>query len=139
VATAERAALAALLAASGTTVINRPAATRLLADRLALLRHLIVAGIVPETIVSFGEEATLAAIERLGFPALLLAPWSTGAAERRRRGSRHAEALVEQRITLPANGRAGPTLPADARQDAPADRRGTVIGVEGVTMAKETI
>lgn len=72
VSTPERATLAALLAAGGTTVINRTATTRLLADRLALLRHLIIGQIpVPETAVSFGEEATFAAIEALGYPVLL--------------------------------------------------------------------
>ncbi|HET7037382.1 MAG TPA: hypothetical protein VFI42_16980 [Thermomicrobiaceae bacterium] len=68
----EHAALLALLAAQGVAVINRPATARLLADRLALLRHLVFAGIpVPETIASFGETATFAAIEALGYPVLL--------------------------------------------------------------------
>jgi [lysine-biosynthesis-protein LysW]--L-2-aminoadipate ligase len=72
IATAERSILATLLAAGGTTVVNRAATARLLSDRLALLRHLIIAGIpVPETVVSFGEEATFAAIEALGYPVLL--------------------------------------------------------------------
>lgn len=72
VSTIEQTMLAALLAANGTAVVNRPATSRLLADRLALLRHLIIAGIpVPETVVSFGEESTFATIQQLGYPVLL--------------------------------------------------------------------
>jgi [lysine-biosynthesis-protein LysW]--L-2-aminoadipate ligase len=72
-ATAESALLAALLAQQGTVVVNRTATTRLLADRLALLRHLIVAGLpVPETTVAFGETATLRALGEVGYPARLL-------------------------------------------------------------------
>lgn len=71
-ATAESTALGALLAARGAVVVNRPATTRLLADRLALLRHLIVAEIpTPPTIVAFGEAATFRAIETLGYPVYL--------------------------------------------------------------------
>lgn len=101
-ATAARVALGALLAAGGTMVVNRPATTRLLADRLALLRHLIAAGVaVPETVVSFGAQATLAAIERLGYPALLLAPQVDPALPNAVVEDRDsAEALVEQRTTL---------------------------------------
>jgi [lysine-biosynthesis-protein LysW]--L-2-aminoadipate ligase len=72
VATAGRATLAALLAAGGSTAINRSATTRLLADRLALLRHLIVAGIpTPKTVVTFGEQSAVEALEQIGYPALL--------------------------------------------------------------------
>ncbi len=71
-ATSEATALAALLAARGGTIVNRPATTRLLADRLALLRHLIIAGIpTPPTVVAFGEAATLRAIASLGYPVYL--------------------------------------------------------------------
>jgi [lysine-biosynthesis-protein LysW]--L-2-aminoadipate ligase len=71
-ATTERAALGALLATTGATLVNRPATTRLLADRLAATRHLSFAGIpMAETIVSFGEAATFDAIESLGYPVLL--------------------------------------------------------------------
>ena len=71
-ATTERAALGALLATTGTTLVNRPATTRLLADRLAAARHLTFAGIpIPATIVSFGEAATFDAIGTLGYPVLL--------------------------------------------------------------------
>ena len=71
-ATTERAALGALLATTGTTLVNRPATTRLLADRLAAARHLSFAGLpLPATMVSFGEAATFAAIEALGYPVLL--------------------------------------------------------------------
>lgn|GEM_PF-515950 len=72
VATADRATLAALLAANGSTVVNRAATTRLLADRLALLRHLIIAGIpTPKTVVAFGEQAAVEALSQVGYPALL--------------------------------------------------------------------
>jgi [lysine-biosynthesis-protein LysW]--L-2-aminoadipate ligase len=71
-ATTERAALSALLATTGTMLVNRPATTRLLADRLAAARHLSFAGIpLPATVVSFGEAATFDAIETLGYPVLL--------------------------------------------------------------------
>ncbi len=71
-ATSESTTLAALLAAQGAVVVNRPATTRLLADRLAFLRHLVIAGIpTPPTIVAFGEAATFRAIETLGYPVYL--------------------------------------------------------------------
>jgi [lysine-biosynthesis-protein LysW]--L-2-aminoadipate ligase len=71
-ATPERTTLAALLSAQGTIVVNRPATARLLADRLARVRHLALSSIpIPETLISFGEEATFAAIEELGYPVLL--------------------------------------------------------------------
>jgi [lysine-biosynthesis-protein LysW]--L-2-aminoadipate ligase len=72
VATGNRATLAALLAAGGATIVNRPATVRLLADRLALLRHLIIAGIpTPATLVAFGEQPAIAALEQVGYPAVL--------------------------------------------------------------------
>src|SRR5690606_12553432 len=59
VATMDRALFAALVAA-GSTVVNRTATTRLLADRLAFVRHMLVADVpVPETAVGFGEASTL--------------------------------------------------------------------------------
>jgi len=71
-ATPELVALSALLEASGRVVINRPATTRLLADRLALLRHFAIAGLpIPRTVVSFGPVATLRVIDELGFPVYL--------------------------------------------------------------------
>mgnify|MGYP002778840736 CR=1 FL=1 len=101
-ATPERATLAALIGASGGVVVNRAATTRLLADRLALCRHLIVAGIpVPTTEVAFGERATLTAIERVGYPAFLLSasvnPRVPDAVVNDRDA---AEAIVEHRATL---------------------------------------
>lgn len=101
-ATPERATLAALLAAGGMPVINRAATSRLLADRLALLRHLIFAGIpVPETAISFGEHATFQAIQSLGFPLLLKSlavdPNVPVALVEDQDG---AEAIVEHRTTL---------------------------------------
>jgi [lysine-biosynthesis-protein LysW]--L-2-aminoadipate ligase len=75
VATPESATLAALLAASGTAVVNRAATARLLADRLALLRHLIVADVpVPRTLVAFGQTAALDALRAIGYPALIMSP-----------------------------------------------------------------
>lgn len=73
VATEERATLAALLTAqSGMLVVNRAATTRLLADRLALLRHLQVADLpLPMTIVAFSESAAVAALDEIGQPVLL--------------------------------------------------------------------
>ncbi|MGH9174145.1 MAG: hypothetical protein ACRD1H_07290 [Vicinamibacterales bacterium] len=72
IATVELATLAALLATNGSVVVNRAATVRLLADRLALLRHLIVAKIpTPRTVVAFGEDVAVAALERIGYPALL--------------------------------------------------------------------
>jgi [lysine-biosynthesis-protein LysW]--L-2-aminoadipate ligase len=72
VATADRATMAALLAADGSTVVNRAATTRLLADRLALMRHLIIAGIAtPKTVVAFGEQSAVEALDHVGYPALL--------------------------------------------------------------------
>lgn len=71
-ATPERTLFSALLAGQGTIMINRTATARLLADRLARVRHLALSQIpYPETFVSFGEEATFAAIEQLGYPVLL--------------------------------------------------------------------
>ncbi len=101
-ATPERAVLAALLAAAGALVVNRAATTRLLADRLALLRHLTIAEVpVPETAVSFGEEATLAAIEEMGYPVVLkplaVDPRVPLALVEDRDA---AEAIVEHRTTL---------------------------------------
>ncbi|MEX1158373.1 MAG: hypothetical protein WEC79_05525 [Thermomicrobiales bacterium] len=72
VATPDRATLAALLAAAGATVVNRAATARLLADRLALLRHLIIGGVpTPRTVVAFGEQSAIDALKQVGFPALL--------------------------------------------------------------------
>ena len=101
-ATAERATLATLLAAGGTTVVNRAATTRLLADRLALLRHLLVAGIaVPETLVAFGPDATLNAISELGYPVILQTPLvDPGHPDAVVSDRDAAEALVEHRATL---------------------------------------
>ena len=102
VATVERAALAALLAAGGAIVINRAATARLLADRLALARHLLVAGIaVPATVVTFDAEATLVAIDELGYPvtlqSLVVDPARPDALVTDRDA---AEALVEHRAVL---------------------------------------
>jgi [lysine-biosynthesis-protein LysW]--L-2-aminoadipate ligase len=71
-ATLESVALSGLLAAAGIALVNRTATTRLLADRLAFLRHLVTGQIpVPPTVASFGPESTLRAIEELGYPVYL--------------------------------------------------------------------
>jgi len=102
VATADRATLAALLGASGATVVNRAATARLLSDRLALLRHLIVAGIpTPETTVAFGEQPAIAALVQVGYPALLQSlqvdPWMPDAVVTDQDA---AEAAIEHRAML---------------------------------------
>jgi [lysine-biosynthesis-protein LysW]---L-2-aminoadipate ligase len=101
-ATADAALLAALLAQGGTLVVNRAATARLLADRLAFLRHMIVAEIpVPQTTVAFGERATSRALSELGYPALLL-PVSVDASNppARAHDADAGEALVEHRRML---------------------------------------
>jgi [lysine-biosynthesis-protein LysW]--L-2-aminoadipate ligase len=102
VVTHERATLAALLAAGGSVVVNRTATARLLADRLALLRHLILAGIAtPQTSVAFGAEATLAAIEQLGYPVLLQSlTVEPNVPDAVVADQDAAEAIVEHRTTL---------------------------------------
>lgn len=71
-ATPESAALSALLSAAGSAVVNRTATTRLLGDRLALLRHLVAGGIpIPRTVVAFSPEAALRAIDDIGYPVFL--------------------------------------------------------------------
>lgn len=109
IATPERVTLGALLAASGATVVNRTATTRLLADRLALFRHLIIAGIpVPETIVCFGEAATYDALATIGYPAFVLtAGVDPGVPDAVIVDADAGEAIVEHRTTL---GPAGVTL-----------------------------
>ncbi|HUG14758.1 MAG TPA: hypothetical protein VMM78_07025, partial [Thermomicrobiales bacterium] len=73
VATHDRAVFAAL-APPSSVVVNRAATTRLLADRLAFTRHMLIAGVpVPETAVGFGEQGTLRALEQVGYPASLAA------------------------------------------------------------------
>ncbi|HEX7101607.1 MAG TPA: hypothetical protein VF201_03075 [Nitrolancea sp.] len=101
-ATTERAALGALLATIGATIVNRPATTRLLADRLAAARHLSFAGIpLAETLVSFGEAATFDAIESLGYPVLLKSITSDHAYPLAIIEDRDAaEAIVEHRTVL---------------------------------------
>lgn len=101
-ATPESVALSALLTATGTTVVNRTATTRLLADRLAFLRHLLAGQIpVPATIASFGPESTLRAIEALGYPVYLKALSAGPAMPVALVEDRDAaEALVEHRAVL---------------------------------------
>lgn len=101
-ATPESVALSALLTATGTTVVNRTATTRLLADRLAFLRHMLAGQIpVPATIASFGPESTLRAIEALGYPVYLKALSAGPAMPVALVEDRDAaEALVEHRAVL---------------------------------------
>lgn len=102
VATGERAVLGALLAAGGSAVVNRTATTRLLADRLALVRHLVIAGVpVPETVVAFGEEPAVDVVRRLGFPVRIMAPVVTPSLPDAVAGDADAaEAIIEHRATL---------------------------------------
>jgi [lysine-biosynthesis-protein LysW]---L-2-aminoadipate ligase len=102
VTTSDIAALTALLAHDGATVVNRPATSRLLADRLALVRHLVMAGIpVPATRVCFGEEAALNAIGELDYPVVIktlsVDPAFPSAFVEDRDA---AEAIIEHRIIL---------------------------------------
>lgn len=128
-ATAEATALAALLAARGGTVVNRPATTRLLADRLAFVRHLVVAGIpTPPTVVAFGEAATLRAIMTLGCPVYLKslvvdATMPIAYVE----DADAAEALVEHRRVL---GDERAVLVQKAVAEPDAVRRLIVVGTE---------
>ena len=106
IATPERAILGALHAAGGATVVNRTATTRLLADRLALFRHLIIAGIpVPETIVCFGESATYDALATVGYPAFILtAGVDPQVPDTVIVDADAGEAIVEHRTTLGPSG-----------------------------------
>lgn len=101
VATHDRALFAAL-AATETTVVNRTATTRLLADRLAFTRHMLVAGVpVPETAVGFGEQGTLRALEQIGYPATLGALQAEATKpDALVHDADAAEALVEHRAML---------------------------------------
>jgi [lysine-biosynthesis-protein LysW]---L-2-aminoadipate ligase len=102
VTTKDTAALSALLATNGAMVVNRPATSRLMADRLALMRHLVIAGLpVPQSRVCFGEESALKAIEEIGYPAVIktldVDPAFPSAFVDDRDS---AEAIVEHRIVL---------------------------------------
>jgi [lysine-biosynthesis-protein LysW]---L-2-aminoadipate ligase len=101
VATHDRAIFAALVSA-GSVVVNRTATTRLLADRLAFTRHMLVAGVpVPETAVGFGEQGTLRALEQVGYPATLVAMQSDASRpDAVVHDADAAEAIVEHRSML---------------------------------------
>jgi [lysine-biosynthesis-protein LysW]---L-2-aminoadipate ligase len=72
VTTRDTASLLTLLGSNEATIVNRPATSRLLADRMALMRHLIIAGIpVPQTHIAFGEESALNAIDDVGYPVVI--------------------------------------------------------------------
>ncbi|TVR75559.1 MAG: hypothetical protein EA415_03505 [Sphaerobacteraceae bacterium] len=72
VTTRDTSSLLTLLGANNATIVNRPATSRLLADRMALMRHLIIAGLpVPKTAVAFGEESALTAIDNTGYPVVI--------------------------------------------------------------------
>ena len=102
VATGERAVLGALLAASGSVVVNRTATMRMLADRLALVRHLVIAGVpVPETVVAFGEGPAIDAARQVGYPLRIMAPVVTPSLPDALAGDADsAEAILEHRATL---------------------------------------
>lgn len=72
VTTRDTSSLLTLLGSNDATIVNRPATSRLLADRMALIRHLIIAGLpVPQTRIAFGEESALDAIDELGYPVVI--------------------------------------------------------------------
>jgi [lysine-biosynthesis-protein LysW]---L-2-aminoadipate ligase len=72
VTTRDTSSLLTLLGSNDATIVNRPATSRLLADRMALMRHLIIAGLpVPQTRIAFGEESALNAIDELGYPVVI--------------------------------------------------------------------
>lgn len=72
VTTRDTSSLLTLLGSNNAMIVNRPATSRLLADRMALMRHLIIAGLpVPQTQIAFGEESALEAIEALGYPVVI--------------------------------------------------------------------
>lgn len=72
VTTRDTSSLLTLLSANNATIVNRPATSRLLADRMALMRHLIIAGLpVPQSVIAFGEESALEAINKLGYPVVI--------------------------------------------------------------------
>jgi [lysine-biosynthesis-protein LysW]--L-2-aminoadipate ligase len=134
VATPAQATLGALLGVSGTVVVNRAATTRLLADRLALLRHLIAGNLpVPDTVVAFGEEAALAAVEVLGYPALLQSPQVEPRIPDALVTDRDvAEAALEHRVTL------GHETLVLAQRDVPGERLRVVV-VEMAVVAVELL
>lgn len=72
VTTRDTSSLLTLLASNNAMIVNRPATSRLLADRMALIRHLIIAGLpVPQTRIAFGEDSALDAIHELGYPVVI--------------------------------------------------------------------
>jgi len=135
VATGERAVLGALLAANGAVVVNRTATTRLLADRLALVRHLVLADVaVPETVVAFGEDAAIAAAQRIAKPVRIMAqqvsPWLPDAVAA---DDDAAEAVIEHRATL-----AHETLVLVQHAPVGAGWRAAVVGDEVVAVGALT-
>lgn len=135
VATGERAVLGALLAAGGTVVVNRTATTRLLADRLALVRHLVLAGVpVPEAVVAFGEDPAIAALGQVGFPVRVMAPVVTPSLpDAVADDADAAEAIIEHRATL-----AHETIVLLQRQPAGPAWRVAVVGEAIVAATVET-
>jgi [lysine-biosynthesis-protein LysW]---L-2-aminoadipate ligase len=102
VTTRDTSSLLTLLGSNDATIVNRPATSRLLADRMALMRHLIIAGLpVPQTRIAFGEESALNVIDELGYPVVIktldVSPGFPSAFVDDRDS---AEAIVEHRIVL---------------------------------------
>ena len=135
VATGERAVLGALLAVGAAVVVNRTATTRLLADRLALVRHLVIAGVpAPETVVAFGEGPAVEAARMLGSPLRIMAPVVTPSLPDAVAGDADAtEAIIEHRATL-----AHETLVLLQRVPAGATWRVAVVGDDAVAATAET-
>jgi [lysine-biosynthesis-protein LysW]---L-2-aminoadipate ligase len=72
VTTRDTSSLLTLLGSNNATIVNRPATSRLLADRMALIRHLVIAGLpVPPTRIAFGEESALEAVDDIGYPVVI--------------------------------------------------------------------
>jgi [lysine-biosynthesis-protein LysW]---L-2-aminoadipate ligase len=72
VTTRDTSSLLTLLGSNNATIINRPATSRLLADRMALIRHLVIAGLpVPPTRIAFGEVSALEAVDEIGYPVVI--------------------------------------------------------------------
>jgi [lysine-biosynthesis-protein LysW]---L-2-aminoadipate ligase len=72
VTTRDTSSLLTLLGSNNAMIVNRPATSRLLSDRMALIRHLIIAGLpVPRTQIAFGEDSALEAIDEIGYPVVI--------------------------------------------------------------------
>ncbi len=98
--TPHSAALAKLTEAAGLRIINPPDLTLLLADRVNALARLQAGQVpLPGWVIGWGAEATLEAIEHIGYPAQLAVP-ETSTPVMQVLDREAAEAIVEHRIVL---------------------------------------